>query len=69
MREFIDDELERTMMWREDRWCVVVGMIDRETGDFFAFSWKREGWEGWRELRHGIQKISFYWRISRQTHL
>ncbi len=37
MREFIDDELERTMMWREDRWCVVVGMIDRETGDFFAF--------------------------------
>jgi hypothetical protein len=21
--------------WGEDRWCVVVGVIDRETGDFF----------------------------------
>jgi len=47
------------MVWRKDRWCVVVGVIDRETGDFLHVSWKREGWEGWRELCHGIQKISF----------
>ena len=47
------------MVWRKDRWCVVVGVIDRETGDFLHVSWKREGREGWCELRHGIQKISF----------
>jgi len=47
------------MVLRKDRWCVVVGVIDKETGDFLHVSWKREGREGWRELRHGIKKISF----------
>ena len=50
--------------------CGLWGVTDRETGETFLYvSWKREGREGWRELRHGIQKISFYWRIPRQTHL
>ena len=57
------------MVWRKDRWCVVVDVINKETGDFLHVSWKREGREGWRELRHGIQKNIFYWRISRQTYL
>ena len=56
------------MVWREDRWCVVVGVIDRETGDFLHVSWKREGREGWREVCHGIQEVSC-WRVSRQTYL
>ena len=55
-------------MWREDRWSVVIGVIDRETGNFLHVSWKREGREGWRELCHGIQEISC-WRVSRQTYL
>ena len=46
------------MVWREDRWCVVVGVMDRETEDFLHVSWKRKRREGWRELCHGIQKIS-----------
>ena len=53
------------MVWRKDRWCVVVGVINKETGDFLHVSWKREGQEGWRELRHEIQKISFSWNFSR----
>jgi len=40
---FIDDELEGNMVWRKDRWCVVVGVINKETGDFLHVSWKREG--------------------------
>jgi hypothetical protein len=59
MREFIDDELE-------GRWCgeKIVGVwfvgCDRKTGETVLYvSWKREGREGWCELRHGIQKISF----------
>ena len=50
--------------WGEDRWCVVVGVIDRETGDFLHVSWKRKRREGWRELCHETQKTS-----SRQIYL
>ena len=40
--------------------CGLWGVIDRETGDVLHVSWKREGREGWRELRHEIQKIIFF---------
>ncbi len=33
---------------------MVVGVINKETGDFLHVSWKKEGREGWRELPHGI---------------
>ena len=28
--------------WGVDRWCVVVGVIDRETGDFLHVSLEKE---------------------------
>ena len=44
--------------WGEDRWCVVVGVIDRETGDFLHVSLEKERGKGWRELCYEIQKTS-----------
>ena len=40
--------------------CGLWGVTDKEMGETFLYvSWKREGQEGWRELCHGFQKISF----------